>query len=143
VDAVERPHHDFGTLQGPRRGPGVRWGVRQVFEGQPRLVLAPGTGNTSPEQILPPQPRLSVGRESHTSNLGKICFSRFAMSSDSSSASRTVSEGLGSRDGYSPATAPPYGGGGAVALAVAGVGEAPSRGFEEEWARLVLDHLKT
>jgi hypothetical protein len=96
-----------------------------VFDGQPRLVLASGTDNSSLEQILPPWPRLSVGRESHTSNLGKICFSRFALSSDSSSASRAVSEGLGSRDGYSPATALPYGGGGAAALVVAGMGEAP------------------
>jgi hypothetical protein len=57
-----------------------------------------GRGNSSPLSDLPPWPRLTVRRESHFSDLHEIYFSRFAISSYSSCASRAVSEGLGSRD---------------------------------------------
>jgi hypothetical protein len=56
--------------------------------------------NCSPERGRLPRSRLSVGREFHTSKLGEICFSGFAMPSSSCSASRAVWEGLGARDDY-------------------------------------------
>jgi hypothetical protein len=68
-----------------------------------------GRGNLSPLSDLPPWPRLTVRRESHFSDLHEIYFSRFAISSDSSCASRAVSEGLGSRDRCRRPWPPPWG----------------------------------
>jgi hypothetical protein len=55
------------------------------------------------------RPRLTVGRESHCSDLGENYFFRFAMFPDSICASRSASEGLGSRERYRRQWPPPWG----------------------------------
>jgi hypothetical protein len=86
---------------GPNRvGRLLRHVCRRVRVDSPNASSGRLATNCSPEQGRLPRSRLSVGREFHTSKLGEICFSGFAMPSSSCSASRAVWEGLEARDDY-------------------------------------------
>jgi hypothetical protein len=89
------------TSLGPNRvGRVLRHVCRRVCVDSPNASGGRLATNCSPERGRLPRSRLSVGREFHTSKLGEICFSGFAMPSSSCSASRAVWEGLGARDDY-------------------------------------------